>query len=77
MKTVLVPGVGWPSHPIKVERVKLQRGGHKVLMSKEEVQRIRTLRAEGKTLWDLQQIFKRGKVTLISIIFGRGAYAGY
>lgn len=77
MKTVLVPGVGWPSAPVKVERVKLQRGGKKVLMSKEEVQRIRTLREEGKSLWDLQQIFRRGKVTLIKAIFGRDTYAGY
>lgn len=77
MKTILVPGVGWPSAPVKPPRVQLQKGGRRIPMTHEEVQRLRQMRKEGKSLYDLEQIFRRGKATLISATFGRGPYAGY
>lgn len=78
MKTILVPGVGWPSAPIEDEKIReihLKRGGRKAPILEEEVRLIREMRGQGRSLLDLQKIFKRGKITVISIIVGKGRYA--
>lgn len=76
VKTVLVPGVGWPS-VAKIARVNVERGNRKAPMSKEEVMMIRRMRKDGDTLTDLQQIFRRGKGAINAALFGHGRYAGY
>lgn len=77
MRTVLAPGVGWPHPLVEPEPAVLKRGGRTEKLTREEVQWLRQLRAKGASLYQLQQIFHRGKATLISAHNSRGPYEGY
>lgn len=73
MKTVLVPGVAWPPIP---EPRKLGKGC-RPMMTREDVLRLRELRAGRFRLSELEIIFNRSKQTLIQASLGRGIYRGY
>lgn len=77
MKTILVPGVCWPEMTVEPPPVVLQRGGHRTKLTEEEVRWLCKLRKGGKSLHQLQQIFHRGKATLIAACNRRGPYEGY